>query len=538
MVTVIKKLLLVIVCMAAMALPAATVPHGADRLRELVVFPEFNLGFKFGMTFQGTESVIQDNTPTEVAIERLRAGVKQQPDNTEQLMQLGVLLSQNDETNEAQACFEHVEQLARKRTEANPQDGPALTLLGKSLWQLKRPEEAESAYRHAVLVSSNDWHCWIGLGNFLSNAKFSGMFPADLSPQSEASPEAMQQAILDYRPPAEALRAAETSLAEAGKYFDRAIALAPKKPEVLFQYAGYQATVGWENCFFRHCRDNEAIDSNKILFFFLSQGTLTNLEKAAELDSKNYELTALWAYFTWMQANEANKGTNAMAGNALPNKPRQSIRTAMTRLENLSGSPDKKVAAGALENHGLLEMIFGNNAAAITDLRQAVALDSTQESAWDLLLGFMHDSASPEELETACVARVKINGSARNRLLLTKVYTMEKKWNEAVKQAQIAGEMETNSIIPPLFLAAIALKQSMETNHLEEAGDQLRQAGNLLKVLPATKDRTDRWREFVLNVAIYNGLIGQPDIAKTWLNEVFKGFPNDETAEAISQALE
>ncbi len=539
MVMVMRNLLLAILCMAAMALQAATTPRGGDRLRELVVFPEFNLAVNYGMTFQGTDCVIQDNTPVEVLVKQLRAEIKQHPDNAESLVRLGYLLDQGGETNESRVCFRQAEQLACKRTAANPQNGPAWTVLGKALWGLDQKTEAENAYRRAVLVSSNDWHCWVGLGNFLAGANFSEMFPKNLRQEAWTSMVMPQSAIMDYRPPAEALRAAERSLAEAGQCFARAIALAPQESEVFFQYAGYQSTAGGQNYFFRHVRDNEAIDPGRIfLSSFLSQGTLTNLEKAAELDSKNYELTALWTYLTWMQALVAAKSTDVLTMDMLPDKTRRSIRTAMTRLENLSGSPDKKVAAGAWESHGVLNITFGNKPAAIADFRQAVALDPTREGSWDLLLVMMRGSASFEELETVCRARVAFEDSARNRLLLTKVYTMEKKWIEADKQTRMAGEMETNNIIPPLFLAAIELKQSTQTNYLAEAGDHLQQAGDLLEKMPASAEQTKRWRECTLNAAIYNGLIDQPDTAKAWVKELFEAFPDDETAKAILQALE
>jgi tetratricopeptide (TPR) repeat protein len=314
------------------------------------------------------------------------------------------------------------------------------------------------------------------------------------------------------------------------------MALAPKEPEVFFQRAGYMSISNWQNCFFRHYRDNEKIDSTTWLSAFFSKETIANLQKAADLSPNNYEYISLATYFEWLDVMIQVKATN-YTPDILSDAARKSTHNAMTRLENLSEVPDKKTAAGALENLGMLNITFGNSQAAATDFRRAISLDPTREQSWDILLGTLKDSASPDELVAICTSRLKYKNSARNHLLLGKLYANQKIWDKATEQAAIANEFETNNIISSLLLAAVALKQSDQTNYLSIADINLSRAKAILEKTPDNDEKTKRWREFMLDGAIFCALNNQPEIARDWAKEVLKYFPNDETAQEILKNL-
>jgi hypothetical protein len=97
------------------------------------------------------------------------------------------------------------------------------------------------------------------------------MFPKAMRSELFPSGQTPSQEVLDYRPSADALKKSEASLAEASRCYDRAMALAPQEPEVFFQRAGYLSISNSQNCFFRHYRDNEKIDSNTWLLGFYSK---------------------------------------------------------------------------------------------------------------------------------------------------------------------------------------------------------------------------------------------------------------------------
>jgi Flp pilus assembly protein TadD len=111
------------------------------------------------------------------------------------------------------------------------------------------------------------------------------------------------------------------------------------------------------------------------------------LKKAAELSPQNYDYISLAAYFEWFNATMQAKANHSNYNpDSLPDTTRRSIHDAMTQLETLSQSSDKKLAAGALENLGVLNIFFGNSQAATANLRQAVSLDPTREESWDMCL--------------------------------------------------------------------------------------------------------------------------------------------------------
>jgi tetratricopeptide (TPR) repeat protein len=149
--------------------------------------------------------------------------------------------------------------------------------LGDALQGLGKREEAESFFRLATAVSSNEWRCWASLGNHLANDTGSlfpegphgrEIFQALMSSQQEASA---------YQPPAESLKRLEAEVNEAARCYERAVALAPREPELYLQRAGYVCASNMIDCLIRHYRNNEAIDLKDWLLASWSQKTVADL---------------------------------------------------------------------------------------------------------------------------------------------------------------------------------------------------------------------------------------------------------------------
>jgi tetratricopeptide (TPR) repeat protein len=532
------KLLVALIFAAVFSVNAETQPRGADRLRELVVFPGIHFKFFWGINCQNNEWVISQDVDFPGAIAEQRMELKRQPDDVKQLMHLAHLLDSNDETNESQACYQKAGQLCRNKIAVNPQDGLSLIELGNALDALGKQDEAEHDFRKATLVSPNDWKCWVGLGNFLQNDAFDSMFSEDLR-NAVVPGQVPSQAVLDYRPPAETLEKSETLCNEAFRCFDRAVSLAPEEPEVFFQRAGYMSMSNLQNFYIRYYRDNEKITKNEWLSAFFSKETIANLQKASELMPKDYQYVSLAAYFEWFNAKLQNKAAS-FNPDTLPDAVRQFIHDSLTRLENLSEDADKKIAAGALENLGMLNMMFGNLEAATTNFRQALALDLTREQSWDLLLGTLAMSGSPEEKVAVCEAKLKYKDSAQNHLLLARAFQYQKKWDKAGEQAEAALIMDSNNIVANLESLALAIKQSADTNFMTQAYERFARTQAVYEKLPDNIEKQTRWRELTLNVAILYGMENTPDdqkAANAWVDAVLKNNPNDQQARDISKAL-
>jgi tetratricopeptide (TPR) repeat protein len=533
------KLMLVAAFFATVfSVNAETQPRGADRLRELVVFPKMDLIFGFSLNQQDNKWVISQMPDLPGEITEQRNELQHHPSDAQQLMHLGYLLLSDGETNESRSCYQKAEQLCRDKIAANPQDGLALVALGESLDALGKKEEAESNFRKATLVSSNEWQCWVGLGNFLPNVWFASMFPTNLRNQIVPG-RMLSQEAMDYRPSVEALGRAEAACREASRCFDRAMILAPEEPEVFVQRAGYMSTSNWQDCFFQHCHNNVEINPKDWLLSFFSRETIANLRKAAELNPKDYQCISFATYFEYfvpkMQANKAD-----FTIDQLPDATRQSIQKAKARLENRSRDPDKKTAAGALEYLGFLNFIFGDKIAAAANFRLALALDPTREQAWDMLLATT-GAGSREEAVAVCEARLKQKESARNQLLLARALEHQEKWDKAGEQAEAALIMDSNNIVGHLELLALAIRQSVDTNFMAKAGEQITRTEEAYEKLPDNNEKQSRWRELTLNLAILDGLANAPEYkkaARVCLEAVLKNYPDDKQAKEISNALQ
>jgi hypothetical protein len=184
---------------------------------------------------------------------------------------------------------------------------------------------------------------------------------------------------------------------------------------------------------------------------------------------------------------------------------------------------------------------LGNQDAATGNFRRAVALDPSRNGAWDMLLVNLLGSAPGDELASICEARLKYQNNARNHLLLAKMFAQKAhKFKEAADQARIAATLDTNNAVSPLILAAIALKDTVDTNALVTAYAELTRASNLINQLPVNDDTAERWRECVLDQAILEGLAGTADdqkVARDSIATVSQHFPNDPDAKNIRDAL-
>jgi tetratricopeptide (TPR) repeat protein len=515
------------------ALHAAAPQRGADRLRELVVFPSVDLNISFGFHSYGKGWVADDNSDLHEKSAQLRESLKQQPDDPEQLFQLGDVSDKLGDTNEARVCYQRIEKVCRARIVGSPQDGLSFTTLGEALYELGQPEEAEIAFRKATMLSTNEWRCWAGLGDFLADRAWHWLLPG-CHVQLGQVPSAE---VLAYQPPPESLKRAEAAVQEASRCYERSATLAPKEPEVFFQRAGFMSYSNTLDCFFRHYRDKETIEPKAWLVSFFSRETTGNLRKAADLKPKDSKYLSLAIYFDFIRTGMLEGFTDETLRDTLNKESHQ----AMAHLESISEGSDKKAAVDALENLGMLNLMLKNPSVAADQFRRAVALDPAREQAWDGLLGTMIESASPDELLAVCQARLKAKNSPRNHLILSKQFARMKKWQEAGEQAKIVAGLDTNNIVPPLMLAALALKQSADTNQLAVAKQNLGRGFELLRNLPAGgKEQGSRWRELMLNGAIGCALEGAPESpqqVRNVLNLVLNSFPDDKDAREILGAL-
>ena len=525
----------------ALALPAfgAAPPHGAQRLRELVVFPELNLNFNFGLRFNGASWIISDTDDLPDDLARLREEVKKEPDNLPRLLELAYLLDTDGQTNESHTCYQHAATLCDNHASANPKDGLNLTRYGEALSGLGQDQKAESYFRRAVLVSSNDWHCWTGLGNF-QRQRFGNVLFRGLTNVAELVTIMTSPDTPDFRPTPANLKEAQALETEAANCFDRAVSVAPKDAEPYLQRGGFQAMAYGQNGLLRHFKNSEPFDTTLWAAGFYSSGLVTNLQMAAALNPRNPEYVGATACLTWGHAMADSHGQLSSPAD-LPADAQQYLHGAITRLENLAQNPDHIVAAAAEKNLGVLHMVLGDQPDAAADLKRSVALDPSRDDAWDLMLAFQIGTASPEELSAICEARLKSKDSARNHLLMARALQRQQKWSQAAEQAQAVLALDPSNVVAEVELLALALKQSDDPRQINHASAMMSDLTQTIGNLPPGIQAAKRRREVLLDLAIAGGLINTPEagkIAKVCLALVLREHPDDQTARDILSALD
>jgi tetratricopeptide (TPR) repeat protein len=523
--------------LAAFPVAAGTPPHGPVALRNLAVAPQFTLSFGYGWTVRDGRNVfrIQSDDMTG-EIHRLQSVLKEQPGDVRKMVELAELLNDTAETtNAARAAWQDVEKICRQRLEVGD-DSLLLNQLGEALDNLDRFTEAESDYRRAVLISSNDWKCWASLGNFLQDRAYALLLPQQLARNFRPSPNPVPQALLDYHPPPDALQQCEAMCGEAGRCLDRVAALAPKEPDARVQLAIFLCASNEISCLIAHFKgeDKPPLDSSGIVKSFLCPAGLAEIKQAAELYATNYALIGAASFLTVLEQR-------MLRSDVSQESLRESVREEILLLQNLGRRPDKQTAAGALATLGVVQLMLGDKPGAHASSREALADDPLLDTAWELLLGTTDDKAPPDELVALCESRLKQVDSARNHLFLARAFLRQEKPEKAVEQAQTVLKTETNNVTAYLILTAADLRRSDNPRFMVAAEEDLQRATELWKAMPAGEESSNRWREITLNLAIWDGLQDDPGCRETAINcvrAVLQQRPDDQTAKDILHALE
>lgn len=329
---------------------------------------------------------------------------------------------------------------------------------------------------------------------------------------------------------------------EAAQCFDRAVALAPKEPDVYLGRGSIQLAFGVSEFLERYYRDRQSPDPAEIFQIYHPIASVRDFDEAARLCPADYRVVGLAAWYQGaIKMSELAKQhpNESPTINMLSEEAQASLHEAISRLEILSQSGNKENASGALEHLGFIKiMLMHDLSGAETDLRRAVALEPSREKAWELLLGTAVESgAPPEESVSICQSLVKCENSAGNHLLLAKALTKENKLTEAAAEIKHAADLDPNNVPTVLFEAALSMKDG-DADDLPFAGRFLLRAKDLIENMPPDQDRETRKRELDLDGAIFNGLTDKPGEAKKWVDLVLERFPDDQTAKDIRAAIQ
>ena len=532
-----RYLLLLLLLCAGVGSLAPTPPRSKARLLELVVAPKIDLQFNFGYDARTTLSDLTNEANLSDQISSRRRDVRQSPNDTRLLIQLGWLLDKNSETNEARRFFQQAATMAEGRVTARPNDGLALVNWGDACDELDKKELAEKEYRMATQVSSNDWRCWAALGQFLDRQTRLILYPTNFAGLlASSSPEIA-------RPTPDKMERAIKSKTEAALCFDRAVSSSPQEADVYLLRAWHKCGDEAHDYLLRYYRNELKLDRKALgtlIGMGIAKSAIPDLQKAATLQPQVCQLVGLAAWFELVAIamTPLTGGTETPTQfSDFPESSQRIIKNAIAQLTELSQGNDTKRTALALEYLGILRaMTQENEELAVADLRRAVALNPDREQAWDMLLASILESASPEEFAAVCEDRLKHKKSARNHLIFAKALFRRGSFEKATGEAKSAIKLETNNVPAQLMLCAALVRQDKGEAGEEELASAFAKAAELVKSTNAP-ERGDWWLVYGLNVAIAAAINDNVKNANAWLDTCQKEFPDDERIKEIRNAL-
>jgi tetratricopeptide (TPR) repeat protein len=509
--------------------------RGREELQKLLRMPTVTVSFAFsfdaGAGFQMTGDKHGDDDGGDVSV--LLTKMHGNTSDAERYLSLSQLYGRmpGHEEESKQALNRAIE-LFRQRAEDEPENGKTLAAFGNVLNAADRRDEAEHVLRGAVQAAPNVWICWSSLGDFLLSKAVGKVAGGKLTNSATIGEIALKSF---ENKPAARLDEAEAALKEARQCYDKAVAIAPKEPQLYANRALIQMFGNGLEELFRQLRDGEN-DVNKVSVAFVKGNAQEDFKKYIELKPDDYRaiLTSIgFRVMGWLCRDGKYRPVQSTVWKELPENIQEEVRGGIRRLQDLGESPNKKAAAGAFDAKGNLEiMVMQDYASAAKSYRRAIVLDPSREASWEMLCGSLAVLGNLEELRTVCESRVKAQNTSRNNLLLAKARWDLGQFDKAEEDARVALKLDSTNQTVQLAMAAALLRHDDQAN-LEEAEQHLIEARKLMGDSATDDDKKD----FRLLYGLYLGLMGQTAEARHWLREGLKDDPNNDELKQAQAAL-
>jgi tetratricopeptide (TPR) repeat protein len=497
---------------------AAAPERSAQKLRSLAVFP---VG-KFTVGVSVSELNPDNLTSQELKrrIGRLRDKVARDDSDADGYLQLAQYLAAAD-FDEATNAYAKAAKLFRTRAESRPKDGETQALFAKALVGCGNEEEAERILRNATENAPSNWQCWAGLGDRLDSKAWSILFGVtNRIPSTEQFLEKVdslssRELTADQRGEVQAYRS------EADKCFARVVAVAPRDSVAAFIRALHWWYVPLTERAFDLLTRKETDDTKNVFEIISTPETCAAFAEAAHLTQTNFA-----AIGSWGMLEDAPAMRNAAKGKPLETLSparRKNVLEAISLLEKLGEHPDPKIAAGAFETLGFLNMLAAADAnAAKVAFKQTITLDPERSGGWEGLAVMVANAGDFEELARICEKRLNYDDSPRNRLIYARALDLANLPTKAIEQAQKAVTLEPSSLFAQLYAGALLLKHPESS----DADSEMRQ--HFAKALELIEAKVDAGKTvqlvvpYLLNSAIILALEGRSEEARETLRMVVR----------------
>ncbi len=527
-----------LVASLGLALHATAPPPAQERLRRLVRLPD--LAPPLGLAFDPLHGFdnLSERAEALHEIDEAQKALRGDSSDAPRYLRLGRLYAEAGNGAQARFALNQAVALYRKQGADQSSDGGVLAGFGEALAAARQNEEAERVLRQAVKIDPKDWRCRNALGHLLLSLAWSSVDPGAAGPAS-AAPRGLDPSLGARLSPDQAERA-QKLIRESLACYNQAQRLAPDEPEV---YAGRAACEAADSSFrtLMLAAAGQALDPTQLWNSTFPSDALADFQSAAQHRPQDWRALGTAALFEVCHAsNETGlEGPEARlqpgAWNTLTDHTRRSLRDTMTHLEEVAHAADAHAAAGALEVLGMLQyLVVHDTPGAEASLRQAVSLDPRRDQAWELLATILEQTQRPQALLDISQARLKVLDNAHNRLLAARALEALHRPAAMLEAVATAQRLYPADFTTNLALAAALLEANTDPFSTARAMVYLARAEQLLGSAPPR----DRLLNLLLVRGLFFGLAGQPEAARSNLQQLLELDKNNTVAQDALDALE
>jgi tetratricopeptide (TPR) repeat protein len=528
--------------------PVATLLTSADavRFRKLAYLPGTNTAWMFGEV----KPVTLYKRPADgtARIAELEKGLKGDTSDAERYMELAELYSglyPNERRDEALA---KALPILKKRIGIEPNNAWLHALYSHANY--RNATESVAAAQEAVRLAPDDWRCWFVLSNAYGRQLYSNLFGSDEGvPWSKLfDPLAQLNELLGtLSPSAEQISKGEKSLDLSIECIAKAIAVAPKEPDVYrarwyieeysdtwrrgFSYWKGIKSVdhGKQYLLSHHLDDSKALASlcpddpdalGNYAGAILTVAAIQNSAKMESLQAQDYV--------------KISEGFRVL----LTSSDVEIFQTIIVQLRLLADRREPEIVEPACRILAGLLVITGDRKEAEQRARRALAIKPAVQQTWDVLINCKRDSVETDsdywrESYPIFQQQLKEIPSPRNYLLLAIASDTLDKLDEAEAVLRASLKQFPEDVRCRVALAAVLLKQTDKPLAVDEAKEIHQHLQDDIQKMGDQK----LYLSFVFNDAILAASLGQFSRCYSALELICRLDPNSAEAKDARKIL-
>jgi tetratricopeptide (TPR) repeat protein/predicted aspartyl protease len=506
------------------------------KLRSLVSPPSVSVTVSIRTFPPSRLSTVIDNRPLTVRRLDLQRHLQQHPSDAFGWQLLAETENQMGHDTDGVTASTRAVSLYRIQVRQHPKNGLLLAHLGDALRDAGRKEEAEGILRKSVTLAPANWLGWAALGELHSDKAYQLLIDQKTASVSTTDITQFQQILtrLQKNPPAPSRLALAARLAKQGEdESGRAVALAPINPlPYIYRNGNFSSRYVQNLLQALHGQYSDPLTT------MMNSEMSADAHTVARLEPESIAAIAGSLLLDFDSGTSGVSGTPSVQTTAVNND----VQAQEDRLKRLTRSGDPLASASAFSLLGFIQMMWLHDMpAAEMNFRKAIALDVTQETAWqgltlilaqqerygnlsDLLRSYLHNPDDPDAvLDHLFLARSEYKQAVANKM--EPVPDME-------IQARLAMQLAPHDLVARLTLAALLLKES------DHRPADISEAGKLLPPLPPTGTPPDLSTQYALTRGLYLALAGQSAQAVPTIRAVLQADPDNADAKNILAALQ